>query len=129
VLAGTFTATRVALDIQNGLFPVTMQLSGGIGSVSGTFTGDRSGTFSAAIVPDPNPGGRVFAKLTNIQIDFSDCPLIKSNISLEDGCVAIQNGTVTMSLSTRLAHWIDGCNHRELTGFTFARQVDICTGN
>ncbi|HKW12878.1 MAG TPA: hypothetical protein VJS69_00180, partial [Candidatus Krumholzibacteria bacterium] len=118
----------VALDIQDGNLPVTLQLTGGIGHVTGSFTGGRSGSFSADIVQDPNPGGCVFAKLTNIAIDFSDCPLIKSNLELEDGCVEIRNGTVNMSLSTH-AQWADGCNHRDFTGFSFARQVNICTGN
>jgi hypothetical protein len=125
-LSGTWTG-NIALNIQNGNFSVTAQLTGGVGSISGTFTGQRSGTFSADIVPDPNPGKCVFATLTNIAIQFTDCPLTPGS-PLENGCVEYANGIMSISLSTS-AHWLDGCNTRELLGFNFSRQMDLCIGN
>lgn len=125
-LGGTYSGS-FALNTQKQFYTVTATFTGGFGAISGTFTGERTGTISADLALSPLTVGCIFGHLTNIQITFTDCPLIQGG-TMDDGCLVYQNGIVSLALSTN-SGWLDGCESRELLGFSFSKAGDLCGGN
>lgn len=122
--SGTYSAV---FGFEGQLFSATATVTGGFGGISGTFTGQRSGSFSANMILPPQGVGCIIAQLTDIQITFTGCGIAGGSLPFEGGCVAYSLGRITLDLSTNKG-WRD-CNGKLFTGFSFAKSTDLCTGN
>ncbi len=122
-LAGTWTGA-VVVNMQNGNLLVTAQLTGGLGGISGSFTGDVGGTISAdfAVCETPFIHGTVctVGSLTNIHIvlDCGGDPIV-----LQDGFVMLINGMMSFEVWPRSPRG-GTCLPRELLRVVLSKPLD-----
>jgi hypothetical protein len=98
--------------------------SGGFGTLTGSFTGERTGTFSATVVPTEGGDECVVARLTDVKLTFDDCPLVPFGNGEITGCVRL-DGT-SFRLIVERPRLIDGCTGEAMVAFEFRFNRGSC---